>query len=82
MHLEIITPDKKVFEGEIISVRVPGTSGSFEVLDNHTPIISSLSDGEVRVKAKGSKDLNFKTTSGVIEVINNQIIILTEAAAE
>lgn len=81
MRLEIITPDKKVFEGDITSVRVPGTSGSFEVLENHTPIISSLADGEVRVKSKG-KDLHFKTSSGVIEVLNNEVIILAESATE
>jgi F-type H+-transporting ATPase subunit epsilon len=81
MHLEIITPDKKVFEGEVSSVKVPGTAGSFEILENHTPIISSMANGTVRVRTKG-QDYNFQTTAGVVEVLQNKVIILTESAAE
>ena len=53
MTLEILTPDKKVYEGEVTSVTVPGTAGSFEILNNHAPIISTLEDGKVIIRTGG-----------------------------
>jgi len=77
MHLEIVTPDRKVFDGEIISVQVPGSAGSFEVFKNHAPIVSSLETGKVRVTtAKGVE--YFQIDSGVIEVLNNKVALLAE----
>ena len=77
MHLEIITPDKKVFSGEVTSVSVPGTTGRFEMLNNHAPIISTLLNGKVKVKDKeGVKTFDVK--GGVVENLNNKIIILAE----
>lgn len=79
MHLEIITPEKKLFTGEITSVKVPGTSGEFQVLHNHAPIISSLGKGKVTVKSsEGQQDFDIK--SGVLEVLKNNIILLAESA--
>ena len=52
MTLEILTPDKKVFEGEVTAVTVPGTLGSFQILKDHAPIISTLEDGPVIIKSK------------------------------
>ena len=49
MHLEIITPEKKLFTGEVKLVQVPGSSGSFEILNNHAPIISSLDEGKIKI---------------------------------
>ena len=66
MNLEILTPDKKVFEGEVISVTVPGAQGSFEILNNHAPIISILDDGKVIVRSAG-KEQKFYTKGGVVE---------------
>ena len=78
MNLEILTPDKKVFEGEVTAVTVPGTSGSFQILRDHAPIISTLEDGQVIVKeAKGENIYNIK--GGVVEVLGNKIIVLAEA---
>jgi len=78
MHLEIITPDKKVFAGEVSSVSVPGTTGRFEMLNNHAPIISTLLNGKVKVKDKeGVKTFDVK--GGVVENLNNKIIILAES---
>ena len=81
MILEILTPDKKVFDGDITSVTVPGTQGSFEVLNNHAPIISTLEKGKVIVRGKDG-DQKFIITGGVIEVINNKIIVLAESALQ
>ena len=78
MHLEIITPDKKIFAGEVTSVSVPGKSGRFEMLNNHAPIISTLLNGKVKVKDKeGVKTFDVK--GGVVENLNNKIIILAES---
>jgi F-type H+-transporting ATPase subunit epsilon len=81
MNLEILTPDKKVFEGEVTSVTVPGAQGSFEILSNHAPIISILDNGKVLVRAAG-KELKFHATGGVVEVINNKVIVLAESINE
>ena len=79
MHLEIITPDKKVYSGEVTSVSVPGTMGRFEMLKNHAAIISSLASGQVKVKdAEGVK--TFEVKGGVVENLKNKIIILAESA--
>jgi F-type H+-transporting ATPase subunit epsilon len=79
MHLEIITPDKKVYEGEIKLVKVPGSRGSFEILKNHAPIISTLDNGEVKIIDTSDKTSYYTIGGGVIEVKNNKIIILAES---
>lgn len=79
MHLDIITPEKKLFSGEVSSVTVPGTLGTFQVLKNHAPIISSLGKGKVKIKsAEGEKLFDIK--SGVVEVLKNNIVVLAEPA--
>ena len=77
MHLEIITPDKKLFTGEVTSVQVPGTAGQFQVLKNHAPIISTLTKGKVKIKSEQG-DQTFDVNGGVIEVLKNNIIVLAE----
>jgi F-type H+-transporting ATPase subunit epsilon len=77
MFLEIITPDQKIFSGEISRVQVPGTKGSFEVLNNHAPVISTLTKGKVKVTA-GNGVQSFEIDAGVVEVLKNKIIILAE----
>ena len=79
MHLEIITPDKKIYSGEVTSVSVPGTVGRFEMLKDHAPIISTLANGKVKVKDKeGVK--SFEVKGGVVENLKNKIVILAETA--
>ncbi len=78
MYLEIITPDKKVFSGEIDSVQVPGSKGSFAVLKYHAPIISTLEKGKVKVIERGSESF-FEISGGTIEVKDNIVIILAES---
>ena len=77
MKLEILTPDKKVFEGEVRSVTVPGTMGSFEVLKDHAPVISTLEDGKVIIRTDKTEETIF-IKGGVIEVLNNNIMVLAE----
>ena len=78
MLLEIITPEKKVFQGEVNSVQLPGTNGKFEILNNHAPIISTLVKGHVRVIDDNNNVELFEINGGVIEMQNNKIIVLAE----
>lgn len=82
MNLEIITPEKKLFSGEITLVKVPGSKGSFEILNNHAPIISTLDAGTIRIKKPEGSILNFDIEGGVIEAKANNIIILAETSKE
>ena len=79
MNLEILTPQQKVFLGEVKLVKVPGSKGSFEVLKNHAAIISTLMEGEVKVETESGEILRYKTGGGVIEVKNNRLVILVES---
>jgi F-type H+-transporting ATPase subunit epsilon len=79
MTLEILTPDKKIFEGEASGVNLPGTLGFFEILDHHAPIISTLEDGKVIVRqGKGGKEEVFFIKGGVVEASNNKVVVLAE----
>jgi F-type H+-transporting ATPase subunit epsilon len=78
MLLEIITPEEKVFEGEVNSVQFPGSDGKFEVLNNHAPIISSLVKGNIRVIDANNNSSNYPINGGVIEMQNNKIIVLAD----
>lgn len=83
MHLEILTPEKKLFEGEVAGVKLPGALGSFEILNNHAPIISALGKGEIRVKgAQGSQTQTFKINSGFVECLNNEVTVLVEGVVK
>ncbi|EON78763.1 ATP synthase epsilon chain [Lunatimonas lonarensis] len=77
MHLEIITPDKKIFEGEVSEASFPGADGSFQVLKNHAPIVSALAKGSVSFStSEGTRTL--QVDGGVVEVNDNKIIVLAE----
>ena len=77
MDIEIVTPDKEVFSGEIDSAVFPGTSGSFGVLKDHAPMICTLQEGPIVVQdLKGEK--SFDIMGGVVEILNNKIIVLAE----
>jgi F-type H+-transporting ATPase subunit epsilon len=80
MFLEIITPSKKIYSGEVTLVQLPGTKGSFAVLKNHAPLISTLEAGKIKVVEKGDQVSFFEIDGGVVEVKHNKIIVLTESA--
>jgi F-type H+-transporting ATPase subunit epsilon len=79
MKIEIITPDKKIFSGEIKSIRVPGKKGSFQVLKDHAPIISTLENGTVRMVDQENNEIAYDIGGGVIEVKGNKIILLADS---
>ena len=78
LHLEIISPEKLMFEGEIIIVKLPGTLGSFEIMENHAPIISTLTKGKIKVKETNGTITYFDINGGLIEASNNQVNVLVE----
>lgn len=82
MYLEILTPGKKVFAGEITLIKVPGSNGSFEVMNNHAPIISSLQEGNIKIITEDNETQNIGIKGGVIQVLKNQIIVLAESLIE
>ena len=87
MNLEILTPEKKLYSGEVYGVQMPGISGSFEVLDRHAPLVSALKAGRLKVlkdKPTGSCGQNhfsyFDIQSGFVEVLNNKVTVMVEGA--
>lgn len=78
MRVEIITPEKSLFAGETTMVRVPGTQGSFQILNNHAPIVSTLEKGIITVRKLDNQELTFEINSGLVECKKNKIIILVE----
>jgi F-type H+-transporting ATPase subunit epsilon len=82
MTLEILTPDKKIFSGEVYGVQLPGISGMFEVLDKHAPIVSALKTGKLKIlKDKNASSL-YTIQGGFVEVLNNKTTVLVEGAKE
>ena len=81
MHLEILTPEKKVFEGNVEIATFPGSDGSFQVMDNHAPLISLLKEGRVEYKSKeATKSLTI--TGGVVEVLKNKVVLLADGIVD
>jgi F-type H+-transporting ATPase subunit epsilon len=78
MKLEIITPDKKLYEGDVKYASFPGTDGSFGVLDNHAPMIATLRSGKVELTENNNTKHEFNVTGGVVEVLKNKVIVLAE----
>ncbi len=81
MQLEIITPDKTIFKGEVDSATFPGSKGSFQVLKDHAALISSLDKGKV-VYQTGNSNNELVVNGGVVEILNNNIILLAEEIIE
>jgi F-type H+-transporting ATPase subunit epsilon len=77
MHLEIVTPDKNIFKGEVSEATFPGADGSFQVLNNHAPIISALAKGVISFTTE-EKRISITVDGGVVEVKDNRIIVLAE----
>lgn len=80
MLLEIITPEKKIFEGDVTIATFPGADGSFQVMNDHAPLVSLLKDGPVIYKSKESTQ-QVTITGGVVEVLKNKVIVLADGVA-
>ena len=92
MQLEIVSPERTLLTADVESVIVPGTDGSFQMLDNHAPIVSTLISGTVKISGEiedsnslpdsfsviGPKEIHLSVSSGVVEMKENKVIILTD----
>jgi F-type H+-transporting ATPase subunit epsilon len=77
MYLEILTPERKVFEGDVAIATFPGADGSFQIMDNHAPLISLLKEGLVEYKLKDATN-SIRITGGVVEVLKNKVVLLAD----
>ncbi len=85
MFIEIVTPDKKIFEGEATSAIFPGTDGSFQILNNHAALVSTLGKGNiifVKTINNKSEEVQMEVDGGVLEVLNNKVTVLAEKITE
>jgi F-type H+-transporting ATPase subunit epsilon len=82
MILEILTPERKIFSGDVYGVQLPGIGGSFEVLDRHAPMVSALKAGSLKILTDKSATSSYNVQSGFVEVLNNKTTVLVEGATE
>ena len=80
LYVEIVAPDTNAFRGEATSFRAPGVEGSFEVLHNHAPLVAATGVGLVTITTADQGTVEFATSPGFVEVLDNHVIMLTEAA--
>ena len=80
MLLEIIAPDHHLYSGEVDLVQVPGSKGSFQILRNHAPLISTLDQGQIKIVDQKGEATFFNVDGGVLEVKNDKIIVLAETS--
>jgi F-type H+-transporting ATPase subunit epsilon len=78
--LQIITPRRTVFNGDVTSFSAPGVEGGFEVLFNHAPLLAAIGVGEIRCTPAGGTELRFATSGGVVDVLENKAVVLAETA--
>ena len=77
--IEIVTPQKLYFSGEVVSVTAPGEKGQFQILKNHAPLLSSLKTGKVKLALADRTEQSFSISDGFLEVSGNKAILLTES---
>ncbi|HET7116523.1 MAG TPA: ATP synthase F1 subunit epsilon [Hanamia sp.] len=82
MNLEILTPEKKIFSGEVYGVQLPGIGGIFEVLEKHAPIVSALKAGKLKILKDKNTSSQYSIQGGFVEVIHNKATVLVEGAKE
>jgi len=78
MEIEIITPSSQLYCGQATQVNVPGSSSSFEILENHAPIIATLQHGTIVLLDTTGKKHTFEIPGGVVEQSQNKILILVD----
>ncbi len=79
MQIKVITPDKHIYEGEISQAKFPGTTGGFEVLKGHAPLISTLGKGDITINTTKDGRKVFHVDGGVVEILKDNIVVLVES---
>jgi len=82
MTLEILTPETRLYSGEVYGIQLPGIAGSFEVLDKHAPLVAALGKGIIKVLKTKTDTAHYSIQSGFVEVLNNKTTVLVEGATE
>ena len=82
MTLEILTPERKIFSGDVYGVQLPGINGLFEVLDRHAPMVSALKAGKLKILTDKTSTVLYEIQSGFAEILNNKAVVLVEGAEE
>ncbi len=78
MNLIVLTPEKEIYNGKVTSVKVPGINGSFEILNNHAPIVAALGTGDIRILDDKGEKIHFAIKKGFIEVLKNEVSLLVQ----
>ncbi len=78
MLIEIVTPDRNVYSGDVSLATFPGSDGSFGIKENHAPMVATLKEGKIKVIDESNKEQFFEVKGGVVEVNHNKIIVLAE----
>lgn len=81
MILEILTPEQKIFSGDVVGVQLPGIGGMFEVLDKHAPLVSALKSGRLKILKDKNTTSVYTIKSGFVEVLHNKATVLVEGAS-
>jgi F-type H+-transporting ATPase subunit epsilon len=82
MNLTILSPEKEIFSGEVKSVSVPGSGGSFQLLENHAAIVSSLDKGEIRIEKANGEKMALTISGGFVEMLRNEVALLVSGVKE
>lgn len=83
MKLDIITPQESLYSGDVSMIQFPGADGSFEILNNHAPLVSLLKRGTIKLVNEGSgKEELIEISGGVVELNNNIVTVLAESVVE
>jgi F-type H+-transporting ATPase subunit epsilon len=80
MQLEILTPEHKVFSGNVYGVQLPGVEGSFEILQNHAPMVAALGVGKMKILKDKNSNETYNISGGFVETLNNKTTVLLEGA--
>lgn len=80
MELEILTPEHKVFTGEVQGIQLPGVEGSFEILEHHAPIVAALGKGKMKIIKQKASNETYEIKGGFVETIHNRTVVLLEGA--
>jgi len=80
MQLDILTPERKVYSGEVYGVQLPGVQGSFEILQNHAAMVAALGEGKMKVLKDKNNSETYQISGGFVETLNNKTTVLLEGA--
>ena len=82
MQLDILTPEHKIYSGNVYGIQLPGVEGSFEILENHAPMIAALGKGKMKIlkDKNGNNHDVYEITGGFVEILNNKASVLIEDA--